>query len=196
MDNRDELKLYRVIPKYVSALQDENNGGDRRVYNVGGGKESRAFIGILTVCNGQKYCIPLTRPKDKFKNMKGHIDFGTITDNGKIIAGIEYSRMIPVEDHLIRPLEMDEHNHDTDNQKAMKRLRRKEAIWLKENREEVVNKANVLYNKYISGEKFKQRTGCLNFPALEKICKEYCQIHTPQHPPKTKDKTNSNNKPY
>ena len=81
---RETLKLYRVIPKYMDALRDESNGGDRRVYLVSDGKEHRPFIGVITVCNGQKYCIPLTINKDKFRNMRDKIDFSRIIINGKI----------------------------------------------------------------------------------------------------------------
>lgn len=104
--SEDSLNLYRVIPKYTKVLQDEEKGGDKRVY----GKDNRPFIGIIAVCNGQKYCIPLTSAKDKFDNMKGTIDFGIIKINGEIKAGIEYGRMIPVEDYLLRPLDTKEHN--------------------------------------------------------------------------------------
>lgn len=171
-----KLTLYRVIPKYIKALQNEENGGDKRVY----GKDNRPFIGVVTVCNRQKYCIPLTSVKDKFYNMKGTIDFGIIKINDNIVAGIEYSRMIPVEEHLLRRVDITEHKHDTDKQKASKALRRAEIEWCEAHSEEIINKANVLYNTYISGTYFKHRKNCLNFPLLEKICKIYCEEHPRQ----------------
>ena len=39
-----ELNLYRIVPKYIDALRDETNGGDKRVYDVRNGKEHRPFV--------------------------------------------------------------------------------------------------------------------------------------------------------
>lgn len=175
---KSELKLYRVIPKYIKYLQDEEQGGDKRVY----GKDNRAYIGILVVCNNKKYCVPLTTKKEKFANMKGKIDFGLIKDDeNNIIAGIEYSRMIPVEEHLLRPLDMLEHPHDTKEQKVQKQIRQKEYDWCQLHSEDIINKVNVLYNTYISGTPFKARNRCLNYPQLESVCQKYCELHPKQH---------------
>ena len=176
-----KLNLYRVIPKYIKALQDESNGGDKRVY----GKDNRPFIGIVVVCNGQKYCVPLTSVKEKFMKMKGAIDFGLIKINNEIVAGIEYSRMIPVEEHFLRPLDTIEHAHDTDKLKTVKKLRRAEIERCATHNEEITNKVNVLYNTYTSNVFFKHRKNCLDFPQLERIGKTYCKEHPQQHNPQS-----------
>lgn len=82
------LKLYRVIPKYIAALRNEKNGGDKRVYMVADGKEHQPFIGIITVCNGHKYCIPLTSHKNKFEKMRDKIDITRIVINGKVRGAV------------------------------------------------------------------------------------------------------------
>lgn len=172
----EELKLYKVRPKYIKELLKV----DKRVYY----KDERPFIGIVVVCNGQKYCVPLTTPKEKFSNMKGRIDFGLIKKDGQIVAGIEYSRMIPVEEYLLRKIDTEEHKHDSANNKSEKLLRKYELEWCNLHKEDIVNKVNVLYNTYISGIEFKRRKNCLDFPLLEKVCNEYCKRHPQQHRPK------------
>lgn len=178
------LRLYRVTAKYIQELQNEEKGGDKRVY----GKDNRPLIGVIVVCNGQKYCVPLTSAKEKFKKMKGTIDFGLITIDDEIIAGIEYSRMIPVEDHFLRPLELADHPHDTEKQKEAKRLRRIETEWCNTHAEEITNKVNVLYNTYLAGTYFKHRKNCLNFPELENVCRNYYKAHPQQHKPYSEGK--------
>ena len=175
------LNLYRVIPKYINALRDINNGGDSRVYTVSNGKEHRPFIGVIVVCNKQKYCIPLTSKKQKLQNIRDKIDITRIIIDGQITGAVEFSRMIPVEEYQIRALDMKYHKHDTPKQKEIKELRLKTLQWCQEHSEDIINKANVLYNMYISGNPFKRKHDCLNFPALELICKRFNQIHIPQY---------------
>ena len=181
---REELKLYRVIPRYIDALRDKNNGGDERVYKVSEGKEHRPFVGVIAVCNGQKYCIPLSTDKKKFHNMRDKIDFSKIVVNGEIVGAVEFSRMIPIEEGQLRDLDLSYHKHDTAKQIEKKHERQVALQWCIEHSEDVENKARVLYKTYISGEPFKRKHDCLNFPELEKICKEYNKIHIHQHAPK------------
>lgn len=151
------------------------------------GKEARPFIGILTMCNGQNYCIPLTRIEGKEKlsgkggTKRGAIDYSPIIINGVPKAGIQFSRMIPVPDNVLRELDVKDHKHDLKRQKDDKRLRREELEWIRQNRHDIINKAQTLYNAYISGMQFKRRDDCLNFPQLETLCKDYERIHVPQH---------------
>ncbi len=186
MTTNAELKLYRVIPSYIEFLRDESKGGDSRVQIVKG-KESRPFIGIVTMCNGQKYCIPLTRVEGKEKLSgkrgvkRGSIDYSPIIINGEVKAGVQFSRMIPVPDNVLRKLDTETHEHDHKRQKDDKQLRREEIEWICQNKHNIINKAQTLYNTYISEDSFKRRDDCLNFPQLEKLCQEYKKIHIPQH---------------
>ena len=46
MDNKSELGLYRINPKYIDVLSDEKQGGDIRVQQVReNSKFQRPFIG-------------------------------------------------------------------------------------------------------------------------------------------------------
>lgn len=133
--------------KYIRNL----HAKDDRIYNSSPqlAKHTRPYIGIIVTCNGQKYCIPLTSFKPKHENMSDRIDFSRIIINSKI------------------------RKHDTSEIAKRKQLYRQELQWCNENYDKIVNKANVLYNKYMSGEYFKRRHDCLNFAELEKICKHY-----------------------
>lgn len=46
-------------------------------------KQNRPFVGVVTILNGRKYCIPLTSPKDKFSQKKSQVDFIKIFDESK-----------------------------------------------------------------------------------------------------------------
>lgn len=157
--------------KYIRNL----HAKDDRIYNSSPqlAKHTRPYIGIIVTCNGQKYCIPLTSFKPKHENMSDRIDFSRIIINSKIIAALNFSRMIPVETSQLSRIDTKIRKHDTSEIAKRKQLYRQELQWCNENYDKIVNKANVLYNKYMSGEYFKRRHDCLNFAGLEKICKHY-----------------------
>ena len=188
---KDEIKLYKVDPLYIKALRDESKGGDSRAYKED--KTQRPYVGVVTVCNGQKYCIPLTSNKEKFSKMTGKIDISLIVIQGKIKGAVEFSRMIPIEDGQLKKLNMDFRKHDKPFRRAAIQERIDTLNWCKEHSEEIRNKANVLYETYISGKEFKRRKECLNFPQLEKICQEYNKTQAHQHKPKDKDFSNGRN---
>lgn len=49
----------------------------------------------------------------------------------------------------------------------------KEIEWCNERISDIVNTANVLYQKYISGENFSARKQCLDFKRMELECSKY-----------------------
>lgn len=82
-----------------------HNQGDYRVYSVSPqtGKSQRPFVGIIIILNSRKYCIPLSSPKEKHKEMKNSPDFHRILDSkGKLIAVLNFNDMIPVRDDTIQ----------------------------------------------------------------------------------------------
>ena len=56
---------------------------------------------------------------------------------------------------------------------SKKETYKKELEWCNTNKKIIIDKANVLYEKYNSGEPFKRKKDCLNFLELEEICKKY-----------------------
>ena len=169
--NYKKLQLYWIDMKYIRDLQN----ADKRVYSVSPqvGKQSRPYLGIIVMCGDQKYCVPLTTPKTKHNKMKDKIDFTKIIVDGDFIAAINFSRMILVESTHLSKVDTKIRKHDNARLKERKELLSKELEWCNEHYEEIVNKANVLYSKYKSGEYFKRRNDCLDFVKLEIVCDAY-----------------------
>lgn len=93
--------------------------------------------------------------------------------DGKLLGVLNFNLMIPIEEKQLQMIDTTIHNRDRDNIKVYKKLCLQELKWCRENSETVCNKANVLYQKYISGEEFTGRNRCVNFPRLEQECKRY-----------------------
>lgn len=167
----EELYLYWIDMKYIRNLQNI----DKRVYSVSPqvGKQSRPYLGIIVTCNNYKYCIPLSSVKDKHQNMSDKIDFSRIIVDGEFIAAINFSRMIPVGIQQLSKVDTRIRKHDSEQTQKRKIILQKELDWCNDNKDVIVNKAKVLYDKYKSGEYFKRRKDCLNFIELESACKTY-----------------------
>ena len=168
----ERLSFYYVDMKYIRNLHKK----DDKVPSVSPqiGKESRVFLGIVVLCYGKKYCIPLSHPKQKHESMRGRIDFTKILDeSGNMIAALNFNLMIPVEMDQLTKVDIQIHQNDSQKIKQYKKLCQKELTWCRKHAEEIKNKANVLYQMYIGNEAFSARTRCLNFPKLEEECKKY-----------------------
>lgn len=48
-----------------------------------------------------------------------------------------------------------------------------ELTWCRKNQENIVNKANVLYNLCVGESGYRGKSRCLDFKKLEKICDKY-----------------------
>jgi endonuclease III len=81
--------------------------------------------------------------------------------------------MIPVEIKQLSKVDLRERKRDNVEVKKRKETYKKELEWCNEHKRVIVDKANVLYGKYMSKEYFARRKDCLNFPELEEICKKY-----------------------
>ena len=105
-----KLKLYTVDMKYIRNLHNV----DDKVPSVSPqiGKDERPFVGVVSMINGRKYCIPLTKPKDKHKTMRGSIDFTKIIHNGELLGALNFNQMIPVEEKQLRRIDIVIHKHD------------------------------------------------------------------------------------
>ena len=73
-----ELDFYYIDLKYIRDLAK----ADDNVMSISPqrGKQNRPFVGVVVIMNSRKYCIPLTSPKEKFKNKKSQVDFIKIFD--------------------------------------------------------------------------------------------------------------------
>ncbi|MBR4758947.1 MAG: type III toxin-antitoxin system ToxN/AbiQ family toxin, partial [Lachnospiraceae bacterium] len=97
----------------------------------------------------------------------------------EIIAGLNFSRMIPVEIRQLSKVDLKVRKRDNTEVKKRKETYKKELICCNEHKKIIIDKANVLYDKYVSGEFFVRRKDCLNFPELEEVCKKYNKSKNP-----------------
>lgn len=165
------LRVYRIDMKYIRNLHKI----DDRIFSVSPqiGKNERPFLGIIIVCNEHKYCVPLSKPKKKHEKMRNKIDFKKITYNGSLIRVLNFNLMIPVEDAQIQMIDTKIRRHDNMDTRRKKELLLKELEWCNEHKRDLVNTANVLYRKRLSGESFSSRKQCLDFKRMEQECARY-----------------------
>jgi hypothetical protein len=81
--------------------------------------------------------------------------------------------MIPVELNQLSKVDLKVRKRDNVEVKVRKEAYKKELKWCNEHKRLIINKANVLYDKYVSRDSFARRKDCLNFPELEEECKKY-----------------------
>ena len=165
------LYVYRIDMKYIRNLHNI----DDRVLSVSPqiGKDERPFLGVLIICNDRKDCVPLSKPKQKHLKMRDKIDFKKIVHQGTLLGVLNFNLMIPVEDAQLKRIDTKIRKHDTENVRKRKALLNQELEWCNEHVSVLSNTANVLYQKYISGEAFSARKQCLDFPRMEMECRKF-----------------------
>ena len=165
------LEVYRIDMKYIRNLHNI----DDRIFSVSPqvGKEERPFLGIIIVCKEHYYCVPMSKPKKKHEKMRDKIDFKKIIHNGVLIGVLNFNLMIPVEKAQIQRIDTKIHKHDNMDTRKKKELLMKELEWCNQHISDLANTANVLYQKYNSGEKFAARKQCLDFKRMELECEKY-----------------------
>lgn len=162
------LNLYLIDMKYIRNLAK----ADDRVMSVSPQieKETRPFVGIVVVCGEQKYCVPLSSPKQKHKSMKNDVDFMKIPDGEKLIGVLNFNNMIPVDESCITLLNLRVTGKDDVAAKHYKKMAAKQLNWCRRNQDAIVKKANKLYRMLqsdrVSGF-LKKR--CCDFKKLETV---------------------------
>ena len=174
---QERLNLFLIDMKYIRNLHHV----DDRVSSVSPqiGKQHRIYVGIVVLCNERKYLIPLSHPVEKHKKMRPKADFDKINDKkGKLIGVLNYNLMIPVENAQLRKVDLKIHKKDSVSERHYKQLCIDELTWCRKNQENIVNKANVLYNLCVEESGYHGKIRCLDFKKLEKICDKYNQMES------------------
>ena len=117
-------------------------------------KQNRPFVGVVTILNGRKYCIPLTSPKEKFINMKSQVDFIKIFDKKKkdaagmpkLIGVLNVNNMIPISGSEVKKIDLCFHSSDSPEVIRMKALMLKQLEWCRKNAAVIENRANKVYD--------------------------------------------------
>lgn len=171
---KEHLNLYTLDMRYVRALA----AVDEKVMSVSPQehKENRPFVGIIVVCDGKKYCVPLTSPKPKHEKMKNDLDFSKIYDGrGKLVGALNFNNMIPVSQEVISLIDPTPNAHDTPQQRAYKELLNNQWDWCNKNAEAITHKARKLY-KFVTQTPEKSRNltrRCCDFLTLEAVLERY-----------------------
>jgi len=140
-------------------------------------------VGVIVLVNGKKYCVPLSSPKPKFESKKNAVDFMRIIDdknvdsagNGRIIGALNFNNMLPVDDSLIKPIDMKIRTGDNGKEKAYKNLLAKQLDWCRKNEEKLISHANRTYElvvNYPDKSKNLTRRSC-DFKKLESVLEKY-----------------------
>ena len=175
---QQRLSLYTIDLKYIRNLAK----ADDNVLSISPqvGKSTRPFIGIIVICDEKQYCVPLSSPKAKHKNMKNDVDFSKIYDpHGTLIGVLNFNNMIPVRPNVITPLDIKIHRNDNQSTIHYKKLTTNQLNFCRQNQDAIITKANKLY-KMITGNKANHllRKRCCNFSVLECVLEKYQASHT------------------
>jgi len=169
---QERLKLYTIDLKYVRNLANV----DRNVMSTSPqvGKSTRPFVGIIIICEDKQYCVPLSSPKQKHYSMKNDSDFTKILDGDKLLGVLNFNCMIPVNEQVIRKIDMKISASDNANTISYKKLMAKQISFCQKNQDAIVRKANKLYELIVCNKtsvKLKKR--CCDFRRLETVLEKY-----------------------
>lgn len=182
---RERLKIYHIDMKYIRDLSNKDDNVMSTSPQIN--KETRPFVGIVVICNKQKYCIPLSSPKPKHFKMKNDKDFSKIYDKKeKLIGVLNFNSMIPVDDSVIQPIDIRLYSNDSPKDKHYKGLLNDQLDWCNRNQEAIEIKANKLYVLVTeTPDKMRNLTRrCCDFKKLEAVLEKRLsrsaeQLHTP-----------------
>ena len=171
---KQRFHLYHIDMKYIRDIAKV----DDNVMSVSPqiGKERRPFVGVVAICDGKKYCIPLTSPKPKHQNMKNDKDFTRMFDkNNKLIGCLNFNNMIPVDDVVLLAVDMKISNEDNPKTKFYKALLNDQLDWCNDHYMDITNKAEKLYKIVTeTPDKMKRLTRrCCNFKKLELVLNKW-----------------------
>lgn len=166
------------------------------VYYKANGYENKPYIGILINKNDRKYVIPLSSAKQKHKMWKNfNNDCYLIYETAKkscmgekdvwvetegeyvkhIFAVMDIKKMIPIIDGVYSKVNINSCDNDTDEVRKYKDLLNKEYTFCLKIINEVIGKANNLYDKQMKTGKIAKF--CCDFKALENVADKSAVLH-------------------
>ena len=185
---KEKLTFINVNQDYLKKLHDACS----EVYYKSYGYDNKPYIGILIDKNDRKYVIPLSSAKEKHKTWKnvnkecyliyetshksnmGNEDIWVLIDGDivkHILSVMDIKKMIPLVDGVYSRVDINKNNEDTDEVKKYKDLLNKEYSFCLKVIDEVIEKANKLYEKQMKTGKVDMF--CCDFAALEEAADLY-----------------------
>lgn len=176
---KEKINWYIVSKEYVEYLKRY----DKKVQNIDYKNTSKPYIGIILEINDFKYYVPISSVKLKHYHMHENIDFVKILDGERILAAINLNNMIPVLKNdvtLLKFNELPKYFVFEDKSLEMKyiSLLRRELIIINSRRNEIMKRAQILYNLKSNGINTKMANRCCEFSLLEEKCIEYTRIQS------------------
>ncbi len=182
-----KLTFINIDQNYLKKLHDTCS----EVYYKPNGYENKPYIGILVNKNDRKYVIPLSSAKEKHKKWKnidkecylvyemakksnmsqGDVWVAAGENTVKhILSVMDIKKMIPIVEGVYSRVNINVEEADTKDIKKYKDLLNKEYSFCLKIIDEVIAKANKLYNKQM--ETGKVIKFCCDFKALEEVADE------------------------
>lgn len=185
---KEGLKFINVDIEYLKAL----HGLCSEVRYREKGYDNKPFIGVLISKEDRNYVIPLSSAKDKHKTWKnaeheryliyeianksvmGPNDIWVEETEDKvkhILSVLDIKKMIPVKEGVYQKINLNPQNDDSEEEKKYKDLLNKEYSFCLKIMNDVIDKANKIYEKQIKSGKIQKF--CCDFKMLEEICCAY-----------------------
>lgn len=183
------MKFININQAYLKEL----NAACSEVYYKTSGYDNKPYIGILVNNADRQYVIPLSSAKEKHKTWKnvnqecflvyeyadkdkmGKKDIWVQETPGEtvkhIMSLIDVKKMIPIKEGLYSIVNMNKEDSDTKEMTQYKDLLNKEYSFCLKIMNDVVSKANKLYDKQMETKKVAKF--CCDFKALENVCDTY-----------------------
>lgn len=140
---KEHLRIYHIDMKYIWDLSNKDDNVMSTSPQIN--KEKRPFVGIVVICDSKKYCIPLSSPKPKHYKMKNDKDFSKIYDKKqKLIGVLNFNSMIPVDNSVIKIVNIKAILGDSQSDKYYKNLLNDQLDWCNNNQEAIEIKATLV----------------------------------------------------
>ena len=180
----EKLTFINIDQNYLKKLHDACS----EVYYKTSGYENKPYVGVLVHKNDRKYVIPLSSAKEKHKTWKNvdkecYLIYETAKkscmstsdiwvpegqdDVKHILSVMDIKKMKPVDDCVYSRVNINPDKNDTEDIRKYKDLLNKEYSFCLKIIDEVIGKANRLYDKQIQTGKVAKF--CCDFKALEAV---------------------------
>lgn len=161
------MELVRIDTHYIDELRKIDNRVQSN--SIEQSKQNKPFWAscLQLKKNNFLYFAPLSSPKPKHEKMKNSTDFHkVISKDGKLRAVINFNNMIPVDKTLYSRIDI---SKDKD-----KYVLYDEYLFCRDNEQELMKKATILYNRYIHGNlSSTEQSRTCDFKKLEQRLQTY-----------------------
>ena len=176
----EDFKIYSVSDEYITYLREKMpNVYSNKIENR---THTRKYVGVVIEISGYKYYIPMSSPKDTDYQIAGEnrvIKKSIVpiirmviknTAGEKELKGtLRISHMIPVPESELELFDV-----DNESDVEYKDLVQNEIIFIRKNKEKIINNANLMYKQKINNDETAGYVkSALDYTALEKMCDTY-----------------------